>query len=430
MKLGKWIVVAVVLAALFCLPSAVSAKTVGENMVSPALMVIAQKSAMAKAVLRGEEIGFEAEDFERALNVSSVTSITVTELPERTDGILYLGGSEVAVGQTVTRSNIPYLTFVFASEEITSSTFRFSTNLGAYDIACSVYSLAYENRSPVVSSVSEEIVSVGTYKDVSVYGILDAYDPDGDALRYEIVNYPQNGLLVLTDQSNGAYRYKPTNGFSGEDGFRYVAVDRYGNYSASVWVSVKVSPSKSALVYEDLDESKAHVAAIAMTECGVMASSELDGNYYFNPTTELTRAEFLVMAMKTMGIQVNAGAQETVFADNTEIPSEYRGYVNVAQKMGYVCGRLNSDNQLVFCPNDAITRYEAAAMLYQMCEVGLPVISPVLVDSNTVPSWAKEAVYAMTAAGILDGKSGYIAADSPVTREQAAQMLYKLSSQE
>ena len=426
MRFGKWIAYAAVILSLLCLPRAVFAESAEMEAVSPALFILAEENEMAKACLRGEELGFEASDFERALNISSVGAIHITELPERTDGILYLGGSEVTEGQTISRANISRLTFVFMNEEIESSAFRFSTNLGTYDLACAIYSLPYENRSPIVSSASEDVVSVSTYKDVCVFGRLDAYDPDGDDLRYEIVSYPQNGSLILTDSARGEYRYTPANGFAGEDAFRYVAVDQYGNYSASVQVTLKVSQSRSTLVYADLKGSEAHVAAISMTECGIMAASALDGSYYFYPDAELTRAEFLVMAMKTVGIQVNASSDKTVFFDDAEIPSEYRGYVNLAQKLGYVCGKLNDESQLMFCPNDKITRYEAAVMLYQMCEVGVPVMKPVLMDANTVPAWAKDAVYAMTAAGILTGENGYIAADTAVTRAQAAQMLYKL----
>lgn len=426
MKFGKWIVITIAV-LLLCLPSTVFAGSARGDAVSPALLVLAHKNTMAKSCVQGEEIGFVAEDFEKALNVSSVASITITELPERSDGILYLGGSEVTVGQTVSRANISYLTFVFMNEDISDSAFRFSTNHGDYDISCAVYRLKYENRSPVVSSVPQEIVSVSTYKGIDVYGNLDAYDPDGDEIRYEIVSYPQNGSLILLDCECGEYRYLPANGFAGEDTFRYVAVDRYGNYSASVQVTLTVAQPKTAFVYSDLKESKAHVAAISLTERGIMASSELDGCYYFYPETELTRAEFLVMAMKTFGIRVDSNAEETVFADNGEIPREYRGYVDFAQKLGYVCGRLDSENQLVFCPNEKITRYEAAVMLCQMFDAETPVLKPMLMDAEVVPAWAMDAVYAMTAAGILTSEEGYVEADAVVTRAQAAQMLYKLS---
>lgn len=416
----------VIALVMLCLSLSCFAESTEEPMVSPALAILAGKSMMATSGMVGNEICFDAETFERALNVSAITSITVTGLPERSDGILYLGGSEVAVGQTISRANIPYMTFVFMSEDITDSAFRFSTNHGSYDIECSLYCLTYENRRPEVSSVSEAVVSVSTYRDVCVYGEMDAYDPDGDEMMYEVISYPKSGLLLLESGSD-TYRYTPVDGFTGEDSFRYVAVDRYGNYSDPVQVTLNVSQPKSTLVYRDLAESDAHVAAIAMTERGIMASSEFDGDYYFYPTAEVTRVEFLAMAMKTLGIRVDSSDRETVFADDVNIPAEFRGYVDTAQKLGYVCGKLNEQNALVFCPNDKITRYEAAVMLYNMSETEIPVIKPLLMDANTVPAWAQEAVYSLVASGILTSEKGYVSANAPVTREQAAQMLYKLS---
>ena len=427
MKFGKWLVIFFAVTLLLCFSLSASATDSGAQMVSPALAILAQQNTMAKAGVTGEDIDFAANDFERALNVSSIDSITVTKLPDRSDGILYLGGSEVLAGQTVSRANIPYLTFVFMSEDITDSAFCFSTNHGAYELECALYRLEYENRVPVVSSVSDTVISVSTYKDISVYGQLDAYDPDGDEMKFEIVSYPQNGLLTMTNISTGTYKYTPVDGFTGSDRFRYVAVDRYGNYSDAVWVNLTVSQPKSTLVYSDLKESTAHVAAISMTERGVMASSELGGNYYFYPSAEVTRAEFLTMAMKTMGIQASGENQKTVFADDGDIPNDLRGYINTAQKLGYVCGKLNESGELVFCPNETITRYEAAVMLYNMSEVvELPVIQPLFVDADTVPVWAKDAVYSMTVSGVLSIQKGYISANAGVTRAQAAEMLYKL----
>lgn len=428
MKSGKRVAFFVTAMTILCLLLSLTVMAENTETVSPALAILAERSVMAKTGLMGEELVFTADEFERALNVSSVSSITVTKLPERADGILYLGGSEVSEGQILSRANIPYLKFVFMSEEIRDSSFCFSTNHGAYALTCSLYALEYENRTPVVSSVSESVLAVGTYRDISVYGKLDAYDPDGDEMVYEIVSTPGNGLLILTDSASGEYKYIPANGYTGTDSFRYVAVDRYGNYSEAVQVTLTVSQPRSMLVYSDLMEDASHVAAISMTERGIMASSELDGNYYFYPSAEVTRAEFLTMAMKTLGIHATASDQPTVFADDADIPEELRGYVSAAQRLGYVCGKLNEAGELVFCPNDGITRFEAATMLYNMTALDLPVIQPLFVDGNTVPIWAQDAVYAMTASGIMTSEKGYVSADSTVTRAQAAEMLYKLSS--
>ena len=49
--------------------------------ISSALDTIAQDNAMAKSTLKGGVISFDATDFARATNLSSIDSITITKLP-------------------------------------------------------------------------------------------------------------------------------------------------------------------------------------------------------------------------------------------------------------------------------------------------------------------------------------------------------------
>lgn len=412
--------------ALLCLlPLVASAKN--DAPVSPALSVLSKGSCMAVSSVSDDEIVLAPSDFEKFLNVSYVSSITVEELPERSDGILYLGGSEVSVGQVISRAEIPYMRFVFMNEDVANSSMIFSTNHGPYSMTCSFYRLAYENRCPVISYTEDGTLAVSTYRDISVYGKMDAYDPDGDELTYEVVSYPQNGLLFLTD-SQGGYKYVPSSRFLGEDHFSYVAVDRYGNYSEVTEVVLSVSSAPFSQVYSDLLESEIHVAAISLTDKGVMSSTELGGTYYFYPNAEVTRAEFVAMAMKTMNIHVSGENSRTVFTDDGEIPEAYRGYVNLAQKLGYVCGKLDENGNLFFDPNTGITRAEAVTILYNMVDLEIPVIKPLFADMDTVPVWARDAVYAAAHCGLMTRNGGYIEATGTLTRADAALMLYELSS--
>ena len=66
-------------------------------------------------------------------------------------------------------------------------------------------------------------------------------------------------------------------------------------------------------------------------------------------------------------------------------------------------------------------------MIYNMTELDVPVIKPLFVDGNTVPVWAKDAVYAAVSSGILTYDSGYVSADAIMDRGQCASMLYALA---
>ncbi len=427
MVFGKWMVYLITVLAAWGMLLVYPAAAENDASVSPALEILAEQCTVAMSESDGREIGFEANDFEKALNLSRISSIKVTSLPERSDGILYLGDSEVREGQVISRANISYMKFVFMNEEVRDTSFCFSTNLGTYDIPCSLYRLEYENLRPTVSVADDLSLTVGTYRDITVYGKMDAYDPDGDQLVFEIVDYPEHGLLIVTDSNSGDYKYIPDAGYTGNDSFRYVVVDRYGSYSSSAEVCLNVTQQSNALVYRDLEDHASHVAAISLTEQGIIASSALDGQYYFNPEARVTRAEFLVMAMKTLGIDHLSGEEKSVFSDDEDISDEHRGYVNAAQKLGYICGKINGDGQLVFAPNDGITRAEAATILQNMTSFAVPVIKPLFLDLGTVPAWAKDAVYALTSSGIMTYSGGYVSADSVVSKAQCAEMLYRLA---
>lgn len=421
MKIGKIFALICVFCFSLSLVTLTTAK--GQEMpVSPALNIIAEDSYVALSCVADSTLSFDAEDFERALNLSYISSVTVTELPSRADGILYLGNSEVSEGQTVSRANIGYLNFEFLGENIDKSSFRFKTEQGAYDIECMMYSLKYANSAPTADIGG--VTQVSTYKNVSFYGQLSAYDPEGDRIIYEIVKQPSDGLLKV--DKNGEYVYTPTKGYVGNDSFKYVALDEYGNYSASREIKLDVESQRSSVVFSDITSGEYHVAAISLTEKGIMSAQEVDGKYYFYPDSELGRLEYLVMAMKSMNINISGNGESTVFSDDALIPANLKGYVNTAVKLGIISGKIDSEGNLVFAPNDKITRAEAAVVLNNMSELDAPILRPVFADSNALPVWAEEAIYRLTYNGIMPNENGYASASQTLNRDEGAYMLYML----
>ncbi|MBO5305342.1 MAG: S-layer homology domain-containing protein [Clostridia bacterium] len=396
--------------------------------VSTGLDILAARTEMVKAGLVNNDIAFDAEDFERNLNVSALSSVTVTSLPSRADGVLYLGNGEVSVGQTISRENLGYLNFVFVNEEIRDSRFCFTSNLGDYEISCKMCLVDTINRAPIVSFDTKKSISVCTYRDVAVYGELEATDADGDDFFFEIVAYPKNGTLTMEDASGGVYRYFPLNGYCGEDSFRYVAVDRYGNYSAAAEVSLKVDMQKNRLVYADMNNSISHAPAIALTERGIMSAATIGDKSYFYPSKTVSRLDFLVAAMKAIGLEDVEDCSSTVFDDDESIPEGLRGYVSLAQQKNYICGRIDREGRLLLSPDDDITRAEAAVILARMLAKPLPDATPVFADGADVPAWARDAVYTLAELGVMDVRNGYVEASATLNREQAAYMLYMLES--
>lgn len=404
---------------------AVNASAATDAIVSHGLHVLAAESEMAMAALRGNDIRFEAEDFARALNLSSVQQITVTELPPVTDGELRVGSTVLNRGQTVSGSSLELLSYT-ASSSITSSSFRFRVGDAPYEITCRLYLLDKINYAPTLSTASKNYLNVSTHRNVTLYGTLPCHDPDGDKTTIEIVSYPEQGILVLTDRSTGEYTFTPSADYAGRDSFTYVARDVYGNYSASATVSLTVERQSSSVVFHDIIDDPCYNAALTMAEEGIMSGTQIGAFTYFYPNTEISRADFCVMAMQALGMTEVSPTTSTVFSDDADIPSRAKDYIATAYELGYIKG-LYRDDALCFEPNRAITRAEAAVLLANMIDAATPTIAPVFSDAESVPAWAAPSLSSLSAMGIMDMQNGHIEPLEAVTRADAAEMLYELS---
>lgn len=392
--------------------------------VSPALGVLAEQYGMAMAGIRGNAIAFEADDFARAVNLSDIRSVTITELPPITDGELRLGNVVVNRGQTVSGSNLTLLSYVASDANISVSSFRFSVNDSPVDIPCRLYLLDKANSAPTLSVASELALNVSTHRNITLYGTLPCYDPDGDETVIEIVSYPKNGILTLTDRSTGEYTYTPRVNDTGKDSFVYVARDRYGHYSASATVSLTVVKPSTSVVYADLEDSPLCNAALDVTEADLMSGTQIGGNTYFYPNQTVSRAEFTVMAMNAIGIEEPGTSVRTVFSDTAHLSVSMQNYLTAAYELGYIQGETAADGTLCFAPDREITRAEAAVMLSRMLNVSSSAaVVPTFSDSAEIPVWASHSIHSLTSLGVMLPSNGTISPLAAVTRGDAARML-------
>lgn len=394
--------------------------------VSTGLRIIAAESAMAVSGVSGNEISLSPEDFERALNIRRLDYITVTKVPDEAIGTLYLGSEGVGVGKTVSRENMHKLSYVGKAEGISENKFSFTTGNG-YEIECSVYMLKSQNYCPNVSVDSKLCIDVSTFRNVSVYGKLSGYDPDGDEITFEVVSYPENGFVVI---NGNEFRYTPSADYTGKDSFKYVAKDKYGNYSKAATVSLDVDRTTLQSVLGDMGGNKAHAAAISMVQNGIMGCEEKDGKLSFLPTQSITREDFLVMAMKAAGYNYNSqfvnGGNATVstgFADDKDISVEAKGYINLAKQKGFVKGDGGD-----FYPKRDITAAEAAVMIDNIIGGGDYVVNAnasqtVFADHINIPVWAESSIRNLNSIGVMADYSGYIYPEKALDKATGAMML-------
>lgn len=400
----------------------VAADKAKDEAVSPALSVIAEDSGMAMAGLIGNSIQFEVEDFARALNVSEITSIEITEAPSVSAGELRVGNTVVNSGTEISAASIGRMTYTASSNVSTRATFRFRPEGAGYDIPCELYLLSEMNYAPTLDTVPDNYLDVSTHKGITLYGTLPCHDPDGDETVIEIVSYPESGSLILTDKRTGEYTYTPTDGYSGKDSFVYVARDIYGNYSASEKVSLTVTKPTVNVTFEDMSNSPAYNAALTMVEEGIMSGVKVGAGNYFYPDGDVSRGEFLVMALHAIGIEEVTGASSTPFADDAEIPEHMKGYVATAYELGYIKG-IPEESGLCFRAEQPITRAEAAVMLGNILDVSTPTVLPTFADSDDIPTWAAPSVYSLSAIGVMNVNGGTVTPLDNLTRADAAQML-------
>lgn len=412
------------LLAAALLPSAVLpvVATSDEEVVSPALYVLAEENGMAMAAIRGNDIKIDGDDFARAMNLSKVTSVTITETPPMTDGELRVGNTVVNEGQTIKGSNLSLLTYVARGSDVGSSSFRFSVNGSPLELTCKLYMLDEYNEAPTLRHASKNSLNVSTHRNVTLYGTLPCYDPEGDETTIEIVSYP-HGILVLTDRHTGEYTYTPTGNYSGRDEFKYVARDKYGNYSASATVSLTVVKPSTSVAYADMIGSKGYNAALTVTEEGIMSGTQVGSSTYFYPDQAVSRGDFIVMAMNAIGIREVAPVDKTVFADDGQMSEQTKSYVGAAYELGYIKGEVDENGKLCFAPDREITRAEAACIIADMLDAPTPTITPSISDSSDIPTWAAASIYSLNYMGIMTTDGGKISPRASLTRADAAEIL-------
>lgn len=394
-----------------------------ETAVSPALYHLAAETEMHVAGLCGDEVAFDSQSFARAMNLSSIESVVITRLPSSAEGRLFVGSSPVSEGQVLTGSHIARLIYAQTGTGESTGTFEVAVNGAPYSVTCRVHMLKEVNYSPTVATVPAVSLALQTYTGVYAYGVMRAYDPEGDRLTYEIAEYPVHGTLEITDAHTGAYVYKPQSGYTGNDSFRYIAYDQYGNYSAGATVSVRVEEKRAKATFSDMQNHPAQVAAIRLTGAGIMSGMQVGNGYYFYPEKTVTRAEFLVTAMKAIGMQC-ADVANTGYADDADIPQAMKGYIATAYEKGYFKG-FEQDGKLCFRPDQPITRSEAAVVLSNMIGYAKLRVSETFADSDSIPAWASEAFDSLHSLGILDSRDGKLTPNAQLTRADVAVLLSK-----
>lgn len=137
----------------------------------------------------------------------------------------------------------------------------------------------------------------------------------------------------------------------------------------------------------------------------------------FRPGNKVNRAEFSKIIAVTLGLKAEASSFSDISND-----SWYAGFVGAMEKNDYIAGFEGA-----FLPENELTRQDAAVILARIMEkkgIELTVLKK-FDDSEQIVDYAKTAVEALAAAGIINGKGdNKFYPNDALSRAEAAVLIY------
>lgn len=155
-------------------------------------------------------------------------------------------------------------------------------------------------------------------------------------------------------QSDGTYKYNPQDNITREQFAKLIATA----------LNLKLEDNP-VLAFKDANEIQAWARpyVAAAYKAGIISGSkDAQGNVYFNPSKNITRAEIATMIGRSLE---RYSARELSFADKDNIPAWALEYIKTAVDNGILSGY--PDN--TFKPNNSASRAEAAKIIYMLLRV-------------------------------------------------------------
>ncbi len=222
-------------------------------------------------------------------------------------------------------------------------------------------------------------------------------------------------IIVSLVDEDGNLSAVTSGRFDSEAGAVTVTVNRSGMYAVSF----------THKTFEDLDSVKWAVNPIEVLASKGIIHKLADENYL--PQTDITRAEFLYMLVRTLGVDTKT---DSSFSDISSDAYYYRELA-VAKKLGITNGTGNN----MFAPDDNITRQEMMAMteralrlLNKIEAIGTPGELEDFSDKELVADYAVESVASVVKEGLIVGSGGNINPLGNTTRAETAVLMHRISN--
>lgn len=356
---------------------------------------------------------FTAQDF--ATDEEPLVGICITELPAPETGTVMLGARVVRSGDILTSDQLEKMTFnplrTESDAEATVTYLPIYENRVDKSTTAAISIRGKEDLAPVATDSAVE-----TYKNLPNEGALQVSDPEGQSLTYTLVRAPKRGSVELRE--DGSFLYTPKKNKVGVDSFTFTAADPAGNVSREATVTVQILKPTDARQYTDTVGMSCRFAAEWMRNTGLFVGEKVSSQDCFFPDKTVSRGQFLAMVVDALDIPTEDASYSAVPSDT---PLWLRPYLAAAMRSGLTAGWPEQEEGS-FDADAPITGAEVAVMLQNALD--LSVSSNALETSGTdeqVPAWAAASLTALSDNGIT------LAANDALTRGQAAQVLYQVS---
>ncbi len=352
---------------------------------------------------------FGSDDFSQE---EPLTGVCVTGLPDSAAGTVMLGARTIRPGDILTAEQLEALTFhPLLTEEDRSATI---TYLPIYeDRVEQARQMTIQVRGKVDQAPVAEDSAIETYKNVPNSGKLKVTDPEGQALTFTLTRPPKRGTVTISP--DGSYLYTPKRNKVGTDSFTFTATDPAGKVSREATVTIQILKPTTDQSYTDTAGLECRFTAEWLKETGLFTGEQVGGKLCFQPEKTVTRGEFLTMLIGALEVPVDAAATYTGFTDAA--PAWLRPYLAAALRAGISAGWPYADQ---FQADVPITGAEAALLLQNALGLTTDAVYTSKEDEDALPTWAALAIIAASENGLE------LTAD-PLTRAQAADLLYKAS---
>lgn len=347
---------------------------------------------------------FCAEDFS---GETSIIGICLTDLPEDM-GCVMLGSRVLHAGDILTAGQVAQMTFSpVLTETDQSAEVGYLPIYEDHVAGSAVMTIGIrgkEDKAPVAEDSAAE-----TYKNLPNTGKLKVSDPEGQAMTFTVTRQPRRGTVTISE--DGSFTYTPRKNKVGVDSFTYTATDPAGKVSREATVTITILKPTEAAQYTDTIGRDCRFAAEWMKHTGIFVGEQLAEDPCFCPDREVTRGEFVTMLVKVLEIPTEESVTYTGYTD--EIPQWLQPYLAAAMRSGLTAGL---PQQETFGADEIITGAEVSVMLQNALDLTAQQTAAV---EGSVPAWAQ------TAIAVVNENGFCLSADAPLTRDQAAQVLYQ-----